>query len=88
MSRQYPRSFKATQVFDWETEPKDERPTDFGRSTGFSTLSGYLVAPDSTLARRRQQERRRGFAKFIAVGLLILALSVAALWEMARWLKA
>ena len=37
-----PRDFKQTQIFGWEHEPADERPSDFvstGYSTGFSTLS-------------------------------------------------
>ena len=41
------RPFKDTQVFGWETEPRDERPSEFVPSTGYSALSGYYAMPDA-----------------------------------------
>jgi hypothetical protein len=32
---------KTSQLFGWEQEPVDERPSEFMPSTGFGTLSGY-----------------------------------------------
>ena len=81
-------AFKATQVFGWESEPADERPTDFGGSTGFSALSGYHVAPEAQLSRRRQQQRHRsGLAKLAVVSLAIMGVATAALVQMAHLLK-
>lgn len=33
-------AFKETQLFEWDSEPKDERPSEF-HTTGFSSASGY-----------------------------------------------
>jgi hypothetical protein len=87
MSRHQP-AFKSTQIFDWASEPADERPTDFGRSTGFSALSGYHMLPEpSRLAERRRREFRKGVAKLVAVSAVILGVSIAAMYEMAHLLK-
>jgi hypothetical protein len=88
MNSRHHQTFKATQVFDWESEPSDERPTDFGKSTGFSALSGYYIAPEAHMVRRRQQQQHRsGVAKLAAASLMILGLATVALWEMAHLLK-
>lgn len=82
------QAFKATQVFGWDSEPADERPTDFGGSTGFSALSGYYVAPEAHAARRRQQQMHRsGLAKLAAAGLIIIGLASVALLQLAHVLK-
>ena len=47
------RNFKDTQIFGWETEPKDERPSEFVSSTGYSALSGYYAMPEPRTRRRR-----------------------------------
>lgn len=53
------RRFKGETVYDWESEPADERPTEFGASTGFSTYSGYFHSTqDSSLERHRRMARR------------------------------
>jgi hypothetical protein len=89
MSTRNQPAFKATQVFSWESEPADERPTDFGGSTGFSALSGYYVAPEAHVARRRQQQRHRaGLAKLAVVSLAIMGVATVALMQMAHLLKA
>jgi hypothetical protein len=90
MSRHH-RPFKSTQVFDWAAEPSDERPTDFGRSTGFerstsfSTLTGYL--PDSHTAARRRRESRFGFYKLVATGVVLLVLCTAAVVQLPQLLS-
>lgn len=37
--------FKPSQVYDWEVEPHDERPSEFAQSTGYRVHSGFYVAP-------------------------------------------
>ena len=59
MSRPH-SDFKTTQVFDWESEPKDERPSEFVPTTGFWSLSGYYSMPPDAQAMRRQHRGRRG----------------------------
>lgn len=44
--------FKTTAVYDWESEPKDERPSEFAPSTGYQLHSGFYVAPVVTHRRR------------------------------------
>lgn len=87
MSRHQP-AFKATQVFDWANEPSDERPTDFGRSTGYSVLSGYGSLAETPISRRRQRERSNGLAKLLVSCVLFLAASVAGMMVMVRYLQA
>lgn len=87
MSR-HQQAFKSTQVFDWASEPKDERPTDFGSSTGFSALSGYYALPEtSTRDRRQRREHKQGFAKLVVASAFILGLSVFLMYEVIRFLK-
>ena len=48
-------AFKETQMFEWDSEPKNERPSEF-HTTGFSTASGYyhsLSGPSRTAPTRR-----------------------------------
>ncbi|MGY4830399.1 hypothetical protein ACVNIS_17645 [Sphaerotilaceae bacterium SBD11-9] len=87
MSRHQP-AFKSTQIYDWSVEPADERPTDFGRSTGFSTLNGYLVEPPSSARLRRRQQHRIGVAKLVGASAVIFGVAIVAMFEMARFLKA
>ena len=88
MSRRHQPAFKATQVFDWANEPADERPTDFGRSTGYSVLSGYGSLAETPSSRRRQHERSNGFAKLLVSCVLFLAAGVGGMMVMVRYLQA
>ncbi len=74
-------------VYDGVSRLCDQRPPDFERSTGFSTLNGYLVEPPSGARGRRRRDHRNGFAKLIVASALILGVSIAAMYEMARFLK-
>ena len=76
MSRTNRRPFKDTQVFGWDTEPKDERPSEFVPSTGYSALSGYYAMPDSAQAARR---RGGGMVPLLVVVGLVVGAGVAAL---------
>ncbi len=82
MSRHQP-SYKDTQVFDWELEPLDERPSAFSQTTGYSLLSGYHVEPV------RESHRRASSVgpALIAAGLVV-ALGAAAMLGLVRLLHA
>jgi hypothetical protein len=81
--------FKATQVFDWASEPADERPTDFGRSTGYSLLSGYgaLQENSGSAHRRHQRPRSSGVVRLALTATLVLGLSITALLTMVHYLR-
>jgi hypothetical protein len=88
MSR-HQQEFKSTQIFDWASEPADERPTDFARSTGFSALSGFQNLHEApTPSMRRRQEHRGGMLKLAASAALILGMSGVGLLVMANMLRA
>ena len=72
------RQFKDTQVFDWDMEPKDERPSEFVQSTGYSSLSGYYTMPDSR-GRPVRAHRRRGINGVLVGAVIVVALGAAAL---------
>jgi hypothetical protein len=61
--------FKDTQVYDWDAEPKDERPSEFVPSTGYSQLSGYYSTPEVTGYRRRKRGVSVITASVVAIGL-------------------
>jgi hypothetical protein len=72
------RSFKDTQVFGWESEPRDERPSEFVPSTGYSALSGYYAMPD-TRARRSSRRGSQGPLLVLLVSAAVVGLGAAAL---------
>jgi hypothetical protein len=78
--------FKPTQLFDWDSEPVDERPSEFMSSSGYSAVSGFY----STASAARQVPRRSGFgfAKLVVVALIVLALGALALAKIATLLHA
>lgn len=81
--------FKSTQVFDWASEPADERPTDFGRSTGYSALSGFGALHEArTPSARRRQQHRNGLIKLALTGAIFLGMSVVGMTYMVRFLQA
>lgn len=68
--------FKPSQVYDWEVEPHDERPSEFAQSTGYRVHSGFYMAPVVT-ARRRSNGvvvwlMAGGVAGLAIAGLLVL----------------
>lgn len=79
------RQFKETQVFGWDHEPKDERPSEFVPSTGYSVLSGYYTLPDSAVTRRPR--RRGGFNGVLVAALLAVGLGSAALIGLVHMLR-
>jgi hypothetical protein len=84
------RQFKDTQVFGWEHEPKDERPSEFVPSTGYSSLSGYYTMPDSSpLELRRYRPRRKAsaFNGVLIAALAAIGLGTAGLIGLLHWLR-
>lgn len=79
------RNFKDSQVFGWETEPKDERPSEFVPSTGYSALSGYYAMPE---VRPRRSQRRGGALTVLVVGALFVGLGAAAMLTLLHWMRA
>ena len=73
MSRKQP-NYKDTQVFDWEVEPHDERPSAFSQTTGYSLLSGYHVEP----VRESRRQLRGAVPALVAAGMVV-ALGAAAM---------
>lgn len=80
MSRIQP-AYKDTQVFDWEVEPHDERPSAFSQTTGYSLLSGYHVEPV-----RESHRRQRSIAPALVAAGLVVALGSAAMVGFVRFL--
>jgi hypothetical protein len=78
------RLFKDTQVFGWDAEPKDERPSEFVPSTGYSALSGYYSMPE---VRRRPHGRSRVSVVLVA-GIVCVALGAAALLGFLHMIRA
>jgi hypothetical protein len=79
------RMIKQTQIYGWDEEPADERPSEFMQSTGYSVLSGYHPMNDPL--RRRRREPRFGFKALLAFCIVILALGVFCLVKLAPMLR-
>jgi hypothetical protein len=87
--QQHDFKFKDTQVFDWDLEPQQERKTDFGPSTGFSTFSssGYYPHEGRHTAIRRRQEPSAGFAKLVVACALLLGVCTVGIMELPHYLR-
>jgi hypothetical protein len=77
------RDFKDTQLFGWDSEPSEQRSSEFAQSTGYSALSGYYAMPDS---RRKAKAKGTGF--LMAVTALIVSLGAVGLYWLAQFLRA
>jgi len=75
---------KATQLYGWDSEPVDERPSEFMSSTGCSTVSGYYSTAQAT--RQPPRRSRLAFASLILVVLTVLAVGTLALASLASLL--
>ena len=76
---------KSTQLYDWDIEPVDERPSEFMTSTSWSSLSGFHVAPPVV---QRPAAPRVGFTRLLIAALLLLALGAFAITKIAPLLRA
>jgi hypothetical protein len=70
------KAFKQTQIFDWDSEPAEERPSEFGHSTGYGTVSGAFVRPPS---------KAKG-TSYLLIGSLIVCLGIMAMLLMKEML--
>jgi len=70
---------KSTHIYDWDSEPVDERPSEFMSSSGYSSVTGFY----STASSARQAPRRAGFG-FGAVLLVALAVLALGAFVLAR----
>ena len=80
------RDFKDTQLFGWDSEPSEERPSEFAQSTGYSALSGYHVMPESYGASRRKP-KASGLGFLLVVSGLIVSLGGVGLYWLAQFLR-
>lgn len=73
---------KQSQIYGWESEPADERPSEFTHSTGYASLSGYH---DPAAARRAalRPPSRFGAKSLIAFSMAVLALGAYGLLKLA-----
>ena len=79
------RNFKDTQVYGWDAEPVDERPSEFVQSTGYSALSGYYAMPDVRGARGRPQ-KNGGLMFLMLTGSAITGLGIAGMYWLVQFL--
>ena len=68
--------FKESQLYGWETEPVDERPSEFMPSTGYATLSGY----HSAIGAHRPAKRAGSRFGLVSVLVFVLAVVTAGGW--------
>ena len=75
--------FKASQLYNWDTEPVDERPSEFMHSTGYATLSGYHSSFDTRA--RTSSSQRSNYSGLIVV--LVFAVIVVAVggWAIVKF---
>ena len=76
---------KSSQIYGWDEEPVDERPSEFSSSTGYSVLSGYH--PMNVPLRRPRQHSGAGFKTLLVFCVVVLALGVFALVKLAPLLR-
>lgn len=74
---------KNLHVYGWDSEPSDERPSEFMPSTGYSVLSGYSTLDYAVRARRRKRNRF-GALQLLIVVAVILGLGAYAIYRFAR----
>ena len=76
---------KRSQIYGWDEEPVDERPSEFSSSTGYSVLSGYHPMNDP--GRRQASRSHFGFKTLVASCVMLLALGGYALVKLAPLLR-
>ena len=76
---------KPTQIFKWEDEPAEERPSEFRSTSTHATLSGYHPLNDPL--RARHAAPRFGFKSLVTVCVALLVLGAYALAHLASLLR-
>lgn len=77
---------KSSQIYGWDEEPVDERPSEFSSTTGYSVLSGYHPMNDPVRARHKAP--RFGFKTMLLFCVIVLALGSYVLVKLAPLLRA
>ena len=75
--------FKESQLYSWDAEPVDERPSEFMNSTSYATLSGYHSNFDARA--RTSTSQRSSYSGLIVV--LVFAVIVVAVggWAIVKF---
>jgi len=76
---------KSSQIYSWEEEPVDERPSEFSSTTGHSLLSGYHTTSETARGARRPS--RFGFKSMLVFCIALLAAGALALMKLAPLLR-
>jgi len=81
------RRFKGETVFDWETEPADERPSELAEPTQYGALWAPTRSPYVGLEvpRARPPRKRGGLGNAWIAVLLTVALAAAAILGYVRY---
>jgi hypothetical protein len=78
--------FKESQLFSWDSEPVDERPSEFMHSKGYATLSGH----DSSFDAQRPAPQRGshfGLPSVLLFALTSIAVGGWAIIQIASMLR-
>lgn len=78
--------YKQSQLYSWEDEPVNERPSEFSSTTGHSLLSGYLPM-DEAVRRPPASRSRAGFKTLLVFCVALVALGAFALTKLAPLLR-
>ena len=81
------KQVKSSQIYGWDEEPVDERPSEFNSTTGHSVLSGYHSANESPRERHRRPSGRIGFKAMLMFCAVLLTLGGYALARLAPLLR-
>ena len=76
---------KATQIYDWDAEPVDERPSEFMHSGGYAAVSRSHSTAQAP--RKSPPHARLGFASLLVAVLTVLALGAFAVVKLAPLLR-
>lgn len=77
---------KPTQIYSWDSEPVDERPSEF-MSTGYSQLSGFYPQAEVPL-RRRARPSLFGFKSVLLIAIGLIGLGAFAIDTLLPLLRA
>ena len=73
--------FKESQLYHWDSEPVDERPSEFMQSGYAAPLSGY----HSNFSTARRAPARRSYSGLISVLVFALAAVAAGGWAIVHF---
>jgi len=73
--------FKESQLYDWEAEPVDERPSEFMNSRSYAASSGY----HSNFNTARRAPARSGSSGLAGVLLFALIVVAAGGWAIVKF---